>query len=144
MLEAMTTEIRQVRPGDEALFDRIADDVFDHAFDPQVLSDYLSEPGHHLIIALHDGEIIGQVAAVVHKHPDLRATELYVDEVAVTPAFQRQGIARRMLDEMFELGTALGCEEAWVGTGYENGPAMSLYASRGSKAEAFAMYVFKL
>ena len=95
-------------------------------------------PGH-----LRDGEVVGQVAAVVHRYPD-KPTELYIDEVGVTPALWRQGIARRMLDEMFALGKALGCEEAWVGTEPNNGPARGLYESRGARAEPFIMYAYKL
>lgn len=45
------------------------------------------------------------------------------DEVGVAPTFQRQGIARQLLEEMFALGKALGCEEAWVGTEHDNHPA---------------------
>jgi ribosomal protein S18 acetylase RimI-like enzyme len=136
-------EIRQVRPGDAALFERVADGVFDEAVDPDRLTAYLNEPGHHMLVALHGGEVVAQVAAVVHRHPD-KPTELYVDEVGVTPALQRQGIARKMLDEMFALGKALGCEEAWVGTESDNVPARGLYESRGAEAEPFVMYVYEL
>ena len=73
-----------------------------------------------------------------------KKTELYIDEVGVTPALQRHGIARRMLDEMFALGKALGCEEAWVGTETDNGPARGLYESRGAVADPFILYLFKL
>ena len=137
-------EIRRVKPGDERLFDRVADDVFDYTIDPKILVEYLAEPNHHLIVALHDGVVIGQCAAVVHKHPDLRATELYIDEVAVAPEFQRGGIAQRMLDAAFALGKALGCEQAWVGTEPGNLPARGLYASRRVLAENLVMYVFEL
>ena len=50
----------------------------------------------------------------------------------MAPAFQRQGIARRMLEEMFALGKALGCEEAWVGTEPDNVAARGLYERRKS------------
>ena len=36
------------------------------------------------------GVMIGQLAAIVHRHPDLRPAELYVDELGVAPRFQRQ------------------------------------------------------
>ena len=62
----------------------------------------------------------------------------------MTPALQRQGIARAMLDQMFELGRALGCQEAWVGTETDNRPARGLYESRGAAAEPFVLYLFKL
>ncbi len=137
----MTVEIRYAGPGDEGLFDRIAPDVFDHPVERRQLAHYLATPGHHLIVAIANGEVVGQVAAVVHRHPDGRPTELYIDEVAVTPARQRQGIARRMLEAMLALGHDLGCAEMWVGTEPDNVAAKGLYASLGTSAESFAMYV---
>jgi ribosomal protein S18 acetylase RimI-like enzyme len=137
-------EIRRVKPGDQMLFDRVAEDVFDHAIDPKILVEYLAEPNHHLVVAIHEGAVIGQCAAVVHKHPDLRPTELYIDEVGVAPSYRRRGIARQMLDTMFAHGRALGCEEVWVGTENDNIAARNLYASRSEESEEFVMYEFKL
>lgn len=140
----MTVEIRYVGPGDEHLFDLVAPDVFDHPVERHQLTHYLATPGHHLMVAIAGGEIVGHVAAVVHRHPDGRPTELYVDEVAVTPARQRQGIARRLLDAMLVLGKELGCQEAWVGTEPDNVAAKQLYQSRSAPAEPFSMYVLRL
>jgi ribosomal protein S18 acetylase RimI-like enzyme len=136
-------EIRQVKPGDEALFDRVAVDVFDEPIDAGRLAAYLAEPGHHMLIALYAGEVVAQIAAVIHRHPD-KPTELYIDEVGVTPALQRQGIARRMVAEMLALGKALGCEEAWVGTESDNAAARGLYESHGAAGEPFVMYEYEL
>ena len=140
-------ELRRIGPDDTALFDRVADEVFDEAVDPARLAAYLAEPGHHMIVAIDDGVIIGQTAAVVHRHPD-KPTELYIDEVGVAPGFQRRGIARRMLDAMLDHGKAIGCEEAWVGTEPDNLPARGLYEQRrrpgDDEAGEFVMYVFRL
>ena len=140
----MTVGIRYVLPGDEALFDRVAPDVFDHPVERSHLSRYLTTPGHHLIVAIVEGQIVGQIAGVVHYHPDGRPTELYIDEVGVAPAFQRQGIARRLLDAMLALGRELGCREGWVGTEPDNDAARALYEPRSEPAESFAMYVLRL
>ncbi len=140
----MTIEIRYLGPGDEDVFERIAPDVFDNAFDRETLAHYLATPGHHLIVAISEGEIVGQVAGVVHRHPDLRPIELYIDEVAVTPAMQRQGTANRLLEAAFVLGRELGCAEAWVGTMPDNLAAQALYQRRSLPVEPFMMYVFKL
>ena len=140
----MSVEIRRAGPGDEGLFERVAEDVFDYPVDPAALAGYLATPLHHLVIALADGVVVGQVAAVVHRHPDGRPVELYIDEVAVAPGHRRAGIARLMLDEAFDLGRELGCAEAWVGTEADNLPATALYETRGAEAEPFVMYVFKL
>ena len=139
----MEIEIREVKAGDDTLFDRVAEDVFDEPVHRRSLAAYLAAPNHHMLVAIHDGEVVAQVAAVIHRHPD-KPTELYIDEVGVTPALQRQGIARRMVEEMLALGKALGCEEAWVGTEHDNGPARGLYESRGAAAEPFVMYVYEL
>jgi aminoglycoside 6'-N-acetyltransferase I len=136
-------EIRRVGVGDANLFDRVAEDVFDEPIDGLRLAAYFAEPGHLMIVAIAGGEVVGQVAAVVHRHPD-KLTELYIDEVGVTPALHRRGIARRMLEAMFAWGRELGCEEAWVGTEPDNVPARALYESRGSKGERFVMYVYEL
>lgn len=140
----MTIEIGRLGPGDAGLFDRVADGVFDHAIDRSRLAAYLAAPQHHFIAALASGEIVGQLAAVVHRHPDGRPIELYVDEVGVAPAFQRRGIARRMVDEAFALGRELGCEELWVATEPDNLPAKTLYETRGAAPETVTMYVYRL
>lgn len=140
----MTVEIRRLGPGDAALFDRVADGVFDHPIARARLAAYLATPGHYFIAALADGEIVGQLAAVLHRHPDRRPVELYIDEVGVAPSFQRRGVARRMLDEAFALGRALGCEELWVATEPDNLPARAMYERRGASPEAVTMYVYKL
>ena len=50
---------------------------------------------------------------------------------------------------MLELGKAIGCEEAWVGTEPDNLPALGLYEQRRRAGDAqarklFVMYVFRL
>lgn len=142
----MTMEIRRLEAGDDALVMQVADNVFDEPVKPERLAAYLSQSGHFMVVAIVDGVVVGQCAAVIHRHPD-KVTELYIDEVGVSPAFQRQGIARKMLDAMFEIGRENGCEEAWVGTEPDNVAARALYESRKEPhgpAEDFVMYVHRL
>ncbi|ESW90969.1 GNAT family N-acetyltransferase [Mesorhizobium sp. M0761] len=142
----MNVEIRRLYPGDDALVKRIAEDVFDEPVRADRLSAYLASSGHMMIVALADGVVVGQCAAVIHRHLD-KVSELYIDEVGVSPAYQRHGIARKMLDAMFALGREQGCGEAWVGTEPDNVPARALYESRKEvhgPAESFVMYVYEL
>ena len=139
----MQIEIKRLTEHDAAIFDRVAEDVFDEPVDPERLAAYLAAPGHLMLVALANGEVVGQIAAVIHRHPD-KPTELYIDEVGVTPALQRRGLARRMLDETFALGRTLGCEGAWVGTEHDNHPSRGMYESIGAKPEPFVMYLFQL
>ncbi|TGP22008.1 MULTISPECIES: GNAT family N-acetyltransferase [unclassified Mesorhizobium] len=142
----MTVEIRRLHPGDDALVMQMAEEVFDEPVRPDRLAAYLASPGHFMIVAIVDQIVVGQCAAVIHRHPD-KVSELYIDEVGVAPAFQRQGIARKMLDAVFALGREHGCEEAWVGTEPDNGPGRALYESRNEPhgpAEDFVMYAYRL
>ena len=74
-------------------------------------------------------------------------TELYIDEVGVTPAMQRKGIGRALVERMLAIGRELGCGEAWVGTEPDNLPARGLYESLDltrDETEAFVMYAYRL
>ena len=142
----MTVEIRRLFPGDDALVMQVAEDVFDEPVRADRLAAYLATPSHFMIVAMVENVVVGQCAAVIHRHPD-KVSELYIDEVGVSPAFQRQGIARKMLDAMFTLGREHGCGEAWVGTEPDNSAARALYESRKESpgpAEEFVMYVYQL
>ena len=134
-------EIRRTRPGDEALPDNLADDVFDNGIDPVRLRAFLTEPRHVMVLAIEDGLVVGQVRAIVHMSPD-QADELYIDNMGVTPARQREGIAGRMLDELLAWGRDQGCGHAWVATELDNVDARGLYESRGGKGAEMVFYEY--
>lgn len=137
----METVICRVGPGDAHWLDRTADDVFDDAIDPARLAAYLAEPGHLLVVARTDSVVVGQARGMVHHHPD-QPTELYIDNLGVTPGRQREGLATRLLDALCDWGRELGCEMAWVATEPDNDPARALYLARGAEAETFVLYAY--
>jgi ribosomal protein S18 acetylase RimI-like enzyme len=136
-------EIRRIGPADAALLDNLAPEVFDEPVRPDRLAAHLADPCHLLILALAEDQAVGQCAAVIHRHPD-KPHELYVDEVGVTPALQQQGIARRMMQEMFAWGRELGCASAWLGTETDNLAAIALYKSLGEDPQPIMMFEFDL
>lgn len=136
--------LRPVGPADAGLFARIAPEVFDGPVVPERLAAYLASPDHLMVLAISDGEVVGQVAGVVHRHPDLPA-ELYIDNLGVTPALQRQRIGRRLVETVMALGREHGCTEAWVGTEPDNLPARALYkALKPIEDQTFAFYLHDL
>ncbi len=99
-----------------------------------------------MIVALADGIVVGQCAAVIHRHPD-KVSELYIDEVGVSPPSSARASRDKMLDAMFAIGREHGCKEAWVGTEPDNVAACALYELRKEphgEAEDFVMYVYEL
>ena len=139
----MPVELRRVTSLDEEIFGRIADDVFDEPIKPDRLRAYLAEPGHLMILALDEGVVVGQCAAVIHRHPD-KVTELYLDELGTASTHRRRGIARQLIQAMFDLGRDLGCGESWLGTELDNIAANGLYLAFGGTAEHMAYYEFTL
>lgn len=140
----MTIVFKRVAARDIALFSRIGPDVFDRPIDPARLRRYLGSPLHRMVVALDQGVIVGQCAAVIHHHPD-KPSELYVDEVGTATSHLRRGIATGMLNTMFAWGKELGCTEAWLGTELDNHAANALYRRfRPSEDEAIQYYLFAL
>jgi ribosomal protein S18 acetylase RimI-like enzyme len=139
----VSVELRRVTLDDCELFECVADDVFDEAIMPERLREYLAAPGHLMILAVDDGVVVGQCAAVIHRHPD-KVTELYIDELGTAPSRQRQGIGRKMIDAMFEWGRELGCEESWLGTELDNVAANALYRAIHGRTDTMAYYEFKI
>lgn len=139
----MNIIIRVLHAGDEPVLSNVAPDVFDHATDAGLCTEFLADKRHHIAVALDGDLVVGMASAIDHVHPDKPVT-LWINELGVAPAYRRRGIARRLLQALFELGRALGCKEAWVGTEYENTAARELYTVTGGRAEPFVMYSYQL
>lgn len=112
------------------LLSEVEEEVFDEKVDLARLEKYVQEESHIMFVAIRDGIVIGQVMAVIHLHPD-KATELYIDDLGVSPKFQRQGVATSMLKATIALGKQRGCEEIWVATEPDNNQANGFYKSLG-------------
>jgi ribosomal protein S18 acetylase RimI-like enzyme len=140
----MPFTVKRLSSSDAALFDYIAPDVFDEPVAPERLRAYLAEPGHLMVLAFEGDVVVGQCAAVIHRHPD-KPTELYIDEVGTASTHRRQGIARAMMAEMFRWGRELGCEDAWLGTELDNDAANALYRGHEPAEDAaIQYYLFRL
>ncbi len=139
----MEVSIRLLGPADRAVLDRVAPEVFDNPVDPRWSAEFLSDPRHHLVVAVVDGEVVGMATGVHYVHPD-KPPELWVNEVGVSPAFRSQHIGRRMLAALFARGRELGCSEAWLGTEELNTPARRMYAAAGGVEEPFLVITFQL
>ena len=139
----MNIEIRLLGPGDEGVLDHVADDVFDHEIIPGQAVRFLEDPGHYIAVALADGIVVGMASANEYLHPD-KPVQFWINEMGVSPDWQRQGIGRRLLRTLLDLARDAGFGEAWVGTEDHNIPARGLYRSLGGAEERFVMYTFDL
>ncbi len=145
--KGMTIEYRLVSSKDTFLFDKIAKDVFDSKISTNSLRFFLEDERHHITVAIHEELLVGFISAVDYFHPD-KPRELWINEIGVSPAWQRRGIAKRLLSIMLDHGKTLGCTEAWVLTEPDNAAANALYRSVIEVAEiestATIMHSFRL
>lgn len=121
--------IKILTSDDTGMLENIASDVFDDPIDRSRAEEFLSDPRHHLVVALATDQIIGFVSAVHYVHTDKSHPELWINEVSVAETYRRQGLGKRLLEVMFDVARELGCAEAWVLTERENTAAMNLYAA---------------
>jgi len=129
--------------GDEKLLEAAERGLFDGDIRPELGSQFLSDPRHHIAVAIEDSKIIGFASAGRYIHPD-KPDELWINEVAVVKAHRRKGIADALLKLLFQCGRKLGCREAWVLADESNIPAHQLYSKLGGVPEKQIMYSFKL
>ncbi|MEO1205848.1 MAG: GNAT family N-acetyltransferase [Pseudomonadota bacterium] len=109
----MPITLKHVGKSDHQLFNQIAADVFDAPVEPDLLRRFKARPQNQLIVAVSDKVVVGQIRGVVINHPD-QPMELFVTNLGVTPAFQRWGIARRLMHDLLDLGATKGCGPVWV------------------------------
>ena len=144
-MTASQVTVRLLSAGDTNGFDYVAEDVFDYPVRTELAIEFLSDPRHHIAVALDGGVVVGMASAVHYVHPD-KPAQLFIDEVGVAPSHQRRGIASELIARLLAHGQTLGCTEAWVAADEDNAPARGLYAHVGGQEEPVraVIYTFPL
>ncbi len=60
-----------------------------------------------------------------------RRDDLFIENIAVSPDFQRQGLADLMLDHLYQVATAAGCRNVVLYTNVKMTENLAWYAKRG-------------
>ncbi len=135
--------VRLLRADEAEVLESVVPGVFDHAIDSAQAAALFADLGHHLAVALDGSPVVGMASAVEYC-PD-KPPALWINEVGVSPDYQRRGLGKQLVSLLLEHGRALGCAEAWVGTELDNEAARRLYeVSGGGVGESFVMYAFPL
>jgi ribosomal protein S18 acetylase RimI-like enzyme len=128
-------ETRILQRGDHALLNNVVPDVFDNDLDDRLVSEFLSDPRHHIAVALDSGRVIGFASGVHYVHPD-KPAEMFINEVGVASEYQGRGLGKAIMKTLLDHARSLGCVNAWVLTERSNKAAMALYASTGGRESA--------
>ena len=124
--------IRLLGPNEEAVLAHVDEDVFDNEVDPALAREFLTDPRHHIAVAVDGDRVVGMATAVHYIHPD-KPVELWINEVGVATSHRRRGIAKALMHVLFDHGRSLGARSAWLGTERTNIEAMALYTSLGGR-----------
>ncbi len=130
---AEDVRIRPLGPGDDAVVER-AGHLFDEPARADATARFLTEPGHHLLLAERDGEPVGFVSGVEVTHPD-KGTEMFLYELGVDEPARRQGVGHALVTALMELARSRCCYGMWVLTDADNDAALATYGSAGAVHE---------
>jgi ribosomal protein S18 acetylase RimI-like enzyme len=123
--------IVHLAPGDENVALAGAD-IFDAPPTEAWTAKFLSNEGHHLLVAVDDhDDPIGFVSGVEMTHPD-KGTEMFLYELSVLPDHQNRGVGRALVRALADLARGRGCYGMWVGTEPDNAAALSCYRAAGA------------
>ncbi len=117
----------------------IAPDVFDEEITDEALDTYLHASGHALWVAMIGDRVVGQIRGILHYQPDA-PTQLYIDNLGVSPSYQRRGIATQLIHAILAWGRGGGCTNLWVATEMDNYPARELYATLALEMRTLVWY----
>ena len=99
--------------------------------------------GFHLLVALVDGEIAGTYSLmIVDKLGKRGAPSGVVEDVAVAPARQGQGIGRAMMQHALEECRKAGCYKLALSSSVKRGGAHRFYESLGFERHGYSFAVF--
>ena len=109
---------------------RAAASLFDDAPRGDATERFLSESGHHLLIAYVGGDPVGMITGVEMTHPD-KGTEMFLYELGVDVTYQGQGIGRALVGALVTLARERSCYGMWVLTDDDNVAAVATYRAAG-------------
>ncbi len=106
------------------------------------LNGLLQEERFWALAALNKGRLVGGLTA--HTLPLTRVAEheLFVYDIAVLPEYQRQGVGRRLVDELLALARGVGIREVFGLADNEDAHALDFYRALGGHAAPVTMFGF--
>jgi aminoglycoside 3-N-acetyltransferase I len=150
--------IRRLEPGDGRILRRLSEDA--DAFEaggkgprpraaPHAPLDtiparrFLAQPDVHLLVAFEGDEPLGFVLAyeLLRRHGD--PIRLFIYEVGVRAERRREGIGRRLLDELRSLGRERGVGSAFVIAETDDRDALAFYRAVGGKRSKGEMTIIR-
>lgn len=108
----------------------------------QLLDRFADYPDYTLYVAERGGDIVGTFALLVmHNLGHLGAPSAIVEDVAVAPASQGQGIGKAMMQFVLDLCRNKGCYKLMLSSNAKRERAHAFYESLGFERHGFSFRV---
>ncbi len=138
-------DIRRLAAPDTALF-RAMLDLFGAAFDDAetysgnqpddaYLTRLLSDDTFIALAALHDGTVVGGLAAYELVKFEQERSEVYIYDLAVAAEHRRRGIATGLIEHLKPIAAACGAHAIFVQADHGDDPAIALYTKLGIRED---------
>jgi ribosomal protein S18 acetylase RimI-like enzyme len=98
------------------------------SYQPVHLKKFLENDQNLLLLAYDSDRIAGAALCYILPHP-AGDHSLYVHELDTHPDYRRQGVATKLMQELFKIAKDRRLKEVWVGTETTNGVADAFYKS---------------
>lgn len=139
----MNIEIKTLGEKDLDILLSFGPDVFDNNIKPDLAKACLERDDYFIAVALEKNKVIGMASGFTYFHPD-KPVEFYVSDVGVHDDYLRRGIAKRLMQALFECAREAGCNNCWLATETDNVAANGLYRSLDSKEQQMNYFEFDL
>lgn len=87
------------------------------------------------LVAMHDEEVVGGIAAYELRKFEQERSEIYIYDLAVAEAYRRRGIATELIGRLKEIATARGAWVIFVQADMGDEPAIALYSKLGVRED---------
>jgi GNAT superfamily N-acetyltransferase len=103
---------------------------------------FAAYPSYRLFVALAEGRIVGCYSLLILDKLAKRGIPSgIVEDVAVDPAAQRQGVGRAMMEHARELCRAAGCYKLMLSSNLERTAAHEFYERLGFEKHGYSFWV---
>lgn len=143
-------QVKRLQQNDRALFQQLIQ-LFAEVFETEdqhapaaYLENLLNRPGFLVYIALSGEDIAGGLTAYELPMYDAARSEIYIYDIAVHPAHQRQGIGKQLLEALAHDAREMNVTEILVEAHEEDQHAIDFYRKAGGEAERVVHFNFSL
>jgi len=145
----MDIKINKLTPDDYPLLMELLDvykeafGLHDYHYPPvEYLESLLYHPTMLFVVAVHNGKAVGGLTAFTLPSVYFPASELYIYDFAIRPAFQHEGIGSALLKDLRAWCTRNGIKEIFVQADRPDRHAIEFYKKNGGIPEDVIHFSF--